>query len=152
MNIKYERASSSDFKMLVDLRLEAMRESLIKVGRFNRERSIERFRSSFAPENTQKILSNRTLVGFYTLNKKEDHLHLDHLYIKPDCQSAGIGSTVMSGLIEHSEKLLLPIRLGALRESRSNVFYQKHGFVAVSEDEWDIYYERSIRSPGEQSQ
>ena len=38
----------------------------------------------------------------------------------------------------------MPVRVGALRGSSSNGFYQRHGFMRTAEDEWDIYY---IRMP-----
>lgn len=34
----------------------------------------------------------------------------------------------------------LPVKVGALRGSDSNRFYQRLGFRKLSEDEWDIYY------------
>jgi hypothetical protein len=40
----------------------------------------------------------------------------------------------------------MPIRLGALRGSDSNRFYQRHGFMPTDEAEWDIYY---VRQPSE---
>ena len=120
-----------------------MRESLEAIGRFDRERSVQRFRSSFAPENTRKLKLEGVLVGFIATTEKEDHLYLDQLYIHPKFQSQGIGSHIMKELIDSSEKKALPIRLGALRASNSNNFNQRHGFIVKKEDEWDIYYERS---------
>jgi GNAT superfamily N-acetyltransferase len=81
-------------------------------------------------------------VGFYTLRPTGEELALDHLYLQPNCQSQGIGSVVMRRLVAEANAERLPIRLGALRESDSNRFYQRHGFVQTSEDEFDIYYVR----------
>jgi len=142
MELTFEPTSVDDFEILVELRIDAMRESLETIGRFNRERSVERFRSSFSPENTKIIRRGKDLAGFITVSEKEDHFYLDHLYIDPKLQSLGIGSKVLKGLIETSEKKGLPVRLGALRSSKSNDFYKRHGFVVSSEDEFDIYYER----------
>jgi len=144
MELQYVNTSEDDFDALVELRIEAMRESLEKIGRFNRERSIERFRSSFAAADTKRILCDNVLLGFYSLASKADHLFLSHLYVKPNHQRLGIGSLAMKEIIELSNEAGLPIRLGALKESKSNDFYQKHGFVVTAEDEWDIYYERIV--------
>ena len=38
-------------------------------------------------------------------------------------------------------------RVGALRDSDANRFYQRHGFVQVSESEWEMAYERP-HTPG----
>jgi hypothetical protein len=37
----------------------------------------------------------------------------------------------------------LPIRVGALRESDSNRFYTRHGFVLVEQGEFDNFYIRA---------
>ena len=48
----------------------------------------------------------------------------------------------MQQLIVQAEAKQMPIHLGALKESASNKFYQRNGFVRVCEDVWDIYYVR----------
>lgn len=143
MKIRYLDASDDDFDVLVDLRIDAMRESLERIGRFDRERSIERFRSSFFAADTKRIFCEDALVGFYSVSRKADHLHLSHLYVAPDQQCRGIGSLAMKKIVNLSNETQLPIRLGALKESKSNDFYLRHGFVVTAEDEWDTYYERS---------
>ena len=34
----------------------------------------------------------------------------------------------------------LPLHVGALKESRSNGFYLRHGFKPLAQGEWDNYY------------
>lgn len=161
MDIRYEAATDDDFSELVELRIEAMRESLEALGRFNRIRSVERFRASFSPDDTKRIMNGNVLVGFFAVTERDDHLYLGHLYISPRYQSSGIGSAVMKNLINSSEEKMKPIRLGALKSSRSNAFYRRHGFSITSDDEWDTYYERktlierdmgsnAIYAPGEE--
>lgn len=108
-------------------------------------RARERLRNSFYPEHTQLILVDGQVAGFFTLRPTNEGLALDHLYLHPDYQTQGIGSLVLHRLLEQADACSLPIRLNALRQSASNRFYQRHGFVQVSEDEFDIYY---IRPPG----
>ena len=146
--IVFVPATTGDFEELVALRIAAMRESLERVGRFDPLRARDRLRKSFYPEHTQLIVFDGEKVGFYTLRPFNEELHLDHLYVHPRCQSQGIGTCVMERLIAEAAHLRLPVRLGALRESASNRFYQRHGFVQTHEDEWDIYY---IRPSGAQS-
>jgi len=131
MKVRYLNTSEEDFDVLVELRIDAMRESLEKIGRFDRERSIERFRSSFVSADTKRIFCDDALVGFYSVTRHIDHFYLSHLYVTPGYQSLGIGSLALEEIIKLSAKLQLPIRLGALKESRSNDFYYKHGFVVT---------------------
>ncbi len=140
--LTFSSVESNDFDSLVALRIAAMRESLEQVGRFDPERARERLQNSFYPEHTQFIVLAGERIGFYTFRPLTDGFHLDHLYIHPQSQSRGVGSFVMQHLIAQAEEKQMPIHVGALRESASNRFYQRHGFVKVREDEWDIYYVR----------
>ena len=142
--ITFLPVTTEDFDALSELRISAMKESLERVGRFNPERARERLKNSFYPEHSKFIVFENRKIGFYTFRLSEGIFHLDHFYIHPDCQSLGIGSFVMRKLVSTTEEKFSPIRLGALKESASNRFYQRHGFIKLGEDDWDIYYERSV--------
>lgn len=81
-------------------------------------------------------------TGFIVIRPQEDHWLLDHFYILPEHQSRGIGAAVLREVSESADAQRMPIRVGALRGSDSNRFYQRHGFVQSDEAEWDIYYVR----------
>ena len=140
MEFEIVQASKNHGEFLAEIRVSAMRESLEAVGRFEPERARERFLASFVPENTQMLLVLGEVVGFYVVVEKDSCLYLDHLYVAPSMQGGNVGSSVISKLKTTAAELGLPICLGALRNSRSNEFYQKNGFVKTHEEEWDIYY------------
>ena len=75
------------------------------------------------------------------LKVNEDHIYLDHLYFYPNYQNLGLGGSLVTKIKQQAKASGLPIRLGALRESLSNEFYKKHGFVCTHAEEWDIFYE-----------
>lgn len=136
---------ADEFEELLALRIDAMRESLERIGRFDPERARERFRTGFAPEFTRHILLEGERVGFVTLKPIEEGLLLDHLYVHPRHQGRRIGSLVLALVFQEADAAGLSLRVGALRESESNHFYLRHGFVPEGEGEWDIYY---VREPG----
>lgn len=147
--VTFSSVTTADFDELVGLRIAAMRESLERAGRFDPERARERLRASFHPECTEFILLEGRRVGFCTLRPVEDgSFHLDHLYVHPDCQSRGVGSFALRRMLAVADAKGVPVRLGALRESASNRFYQRHGFVKTGEDEWDVYYVRWAQGGG----
>lgn len=143
-SIAYAEVTDADFDELVALRIAAMRESLERVGRFDPERARQRLRNSFYPAYSKVIIVDGQRIGFYTFRPADDSFHLDHLYVHPDHQARGIGSQVLGLLLAQSDACQKPVHLGALRDSASNRFYQRHGFVKTSEDEWDIYYTRAV--------
>lgn len=134
--------SADDLDQLVALRVDAMRPSLERIGRFDLERARQRFSATFAPEHTRHIEVDRNRVGFVAIKPAPDGIVLDHLYVQPSHQRRGIGAAVLTIVCQEADTLGLPMRVGALRESDSNRFYLRNGFVWVEESEWDIYYVR----------
>jgi GNAT superfamily N-acetyltransferase len=145
--VSYEAAALDDLDALVALRIEAMRESLERIGRFDPARARERFASSFDPACTRHIVADGQRVGFIVVKPHADGVLLDHLYLNPEHQGQGIGGRVLADLLADADAQRLPVHVGALRQSASNAFYLRHGFHPVGESEWDIYYRRAPPPP-----
>jgi GNAT superfamily N-acetyltransferase len=139
------QAVEGDFEELVALRIAAMRESLERIGRFDPVRARERFRSNFSVPHTRHVIVNELKVGFVVVKPAQDQLLLDHLYIRPGSQGQGIGAAVLAQIFKEADEQSMPLRVGALRGSDSNRFYQRNGFEFLVEEEWDIYYLRPSR-------
>lgn len=139
-------ASNSDLEDLVAIRIEAMRESLERLGRFDPNRARERFISGFDANSTRRIEVSGDLVGFVVIKNHQSELLLDHLYVIPDAQGLGIGSEVLTQIFREADEIGRPIKVGALKESASNRFYTRHGFVFVESGEFDNYYVRANSS------
>ena len=135
-------AQPRDFEWLLALRIEAMRESLERVGRFDVARARERFVSSFVAAHAQHIEADGRRVGFFATREAGGHLWLDHLYIHPSMQRRGVGAIALEVVIAEASQKLLPVRVGALKQSDSNRFYLRHRFKLVGEAEFDNYYVR----------
>lgn len=142
----YRIALAEDGTALAELRAQAMKASLMALGRYDEQRVRRRFLDTFVPQDTRLILREEALLGFYVLRQRDDHYYLDHLYVQPQYQGEGIGGKVLTLIIQMAREHKLPVRLGALRGSPANDFYRKNGFRQTHEDEFDIYYEYSIDS------
>lgn len=151
MHIAFRDTTQSDADALVAIRIAAMRESLERIGRFDPQRARERFLASFDPAMCRFIEVDGVQSGFILIRPQEDHWLLDHLYILPEHQGKGIGGAVLQDVFASADAQRMSIRLGALRGSDSNRFYQRYGFVQSDEAEWDIYYVRQPREPNEES-
>ena len=141
--MEHIKSKKTDGNLLAEVRALAMKPSLLKLGRYDESRVRNRFLDNFVPESTFKIMKSNDLLGFYVVLIREDHHYLDHLYIKPEHQNKNLGKTVLNRVIKNAQKDNLPLRLGALKGSRSNDFYIKNDFIKTHEDEFDIYYEYS---------
>ncbi|MBE9610732.1 GNAT family N-acetyltransferase [Chitinilyticum litopenaei] len=142
MELVWRIASAADFEQLHQLRLAAMQDSLMQLGRYDPERSRERFASSFTPGATRVLHRDGKLLGFMMLRREPEVWQLDHLYLHPAAQQQGLGSRILAGLCREADAARRDIALGALRGSAANRFYLRHGFKPVREEEWDIYYLR----------
>ncbi|MCT4608507.1 MAG: GNAT family N-acetyltransferase [Pelagimonas sp.] len=125
---------------LADLRVAAMRPSLEAVGRFDPTRARARFLSGFTPQNTHVIAHGDELMGFFVLRETETDIWLDHLYVSPKTQGAGVGRFVMDYVQKQARGAGKPVRLMALIGSAANGFYQSHGFEETHREEFDIFY------------
>ena len=140
--VTFAMAGAGDFETLVAIRIDAMRESLERMGRFDPMRARERFREGFSPEFTRHIVVAGKRVGFVVVKPRTDGLLLDHLYITPGAQGSGIGSIVLRQIFMEADAAALDLYVGALKESASNRFYTRHGFEFVEAGEFDNYYIR----------
>lgn len=134
--------AQDDLDALVTIRIEAMRESLERIGRFDPVRARERFAAGFLPAHTRHVVLGGERVGFIVVKPDADALLLDHLYVRPGSQGRGIGAAVLALVFAEADARSLPLRVGALRGSASNRFYRRHGFLLVGQGEFDTYYLR----------
>lgn len=139
-DVSLRPAGDADAEDLASLRVEAMRESLENVGRFDPVRARSRFLSSFCAAHTRHILCGGRPVGVVVIRPEGDALLLDHLYLHPSEQGHGIGSAVLCLLKAEAAAASLPLHVGALKQSRSNGFCIRHGFKPLAHGEWDNYY------------
>ncbi|WP_457355751.1 GNAT family N-acetyltransferase [Roseateles sp. P5_D6] len=128
--------ADADFEAMLSIRMEALRESLERLGRFNPEVARARLKSQFRPEWMQHLVVDGERVGYFTVEPREGELRLHHLYLRPAAQGQGVGAWVLDQIKSQG----LPITLAALRESRANDFYRRHGFRVVEEQEFDTEY------------
>lgn len=134
--VTLEPVADADFEAMLALRIEALRESLARLGRFNPEVARARLRAQFRPEWMRHLVVDGERVGYFTVEPREGDLRLHHLYLTPAAQGQGIGAWVLDQVKAQG----LPISLAALRESRANDFYRRHGFQVVEAQDFDIEY------------
>ncbi|RON15858.1 GNAT family N-acetyltransferase [Pseudomonas frederiksbergensis] len=137
-------AQQSDLDNLVAIRIEAMRESLERIGRFDPVRARERFINGFDSRDTRHIEVAGERIGFVVVRHHLKELLLDHLYVRPNAQGSGVGSAVLMQIFKEADAAARAIRVGALKESASNRFYIRHGFQFVESGEFDNYYVRPV--------
>lgn len=140
--VRLAPSEAADAEALAKLRVATMRPSLERIGRFDEQRARQRLLADFDPTLTRWIVLDGERVGFLVLRPQPDAWLLDHLYLQPGRQGQGIGTLVMQQLLAEADAVGAALRVGALRGSDANRFYQRHGFVLVEEGEHGLYYRR----------
>ena len=143
---------TTDFDDMVTLRIEALRESLERLGRYDPVRARERLADGFAPQYMHHIDVNDQRIGFVTLRPDDTalplSLRLNHLYIRPGAQGRGTGEWVLNWAKRQAVAAGRDITLSALKLSDANRFYVRQGFVSVGDSEFDIDYRWSFDPKG----
>lgn len=146
--LSWGRVQEADFAAMADLRAEALRASLERLGRFDPVRARERLRAVFLPDCMRHILWDGERIGYLTLTPQPGvpELRLHHLYIRPGYQGQGVGQWALDWVKAQATAQGRDVTLGALRDSAANRFYLRHGFQLVEEQEFDLEYRWSPRA------
>lgn len=128
--------ADADFEAMLALRIEALRDSLERLGRFDPAVARARLQGQFRPEWMRHLVVDGERVGYFTVEPRDGELRLHHLYLRLHAQGRGLGAWVL----DHVKAQGLPITLAALRDSRANDFYRRHGFQVVEEQDFDVEY------------
>lgn len=83
------------------------------------------------------------MAGCVALRPEEDTYWLEHFYLNPDLQGRGIGSAVLSRLLEQCDHEAATVRLNVLQGSSARRLYERHGFTVETEDEVDVFMARA---------
>jgi GNAT superfamily N-acetyltransferase len=148
-----EPVAVGDFEDMLALRIEALRESLERLGRFDLARARERFASTYAPQHMHHVVLDSKRVGFITLlpcgGLQNGFSKIEHLYVQPGHQGAGLGAWALQWakgqVVDNNGQGIV---LSVLKLSDANRFYQRHEFVAVGHSDFDIDY-KWVRLGGE---
>ena len=137
--IQIVNVAQEDFEQLAEIRRAAMRDSLERVGRYDARSSRTRLLVSFAPEFTRLILMDGKVAGVYATRRDEVGVELEHFCILPRFQNRGIGSQVLQLILLDADLRKIPVFVTALKQSGSNRFYRRHGFVPDGAGECENY-------------
>lgn len=135
-------ALASDVEAVAELRAVVMRPDLERLGRYDEHRVRQRLRDAFEPEHTSMIEVDGAFAGCVALRPAEDAYWLEHFYLDPELHGRGIGSAVMSRLLEWCDRENAVVRLNVLQGSPARRLYERHGFAVEAEDPVDVFMVR----------
>jgi GNAT superfamily N-acetyltransferase len=77
-------------------------------------------------------------IGTVSVEEKADHIRFGEFYLLPEYQRQGIGSRLLSSVLEMADAQALPVKLEYLKWNPVGSLYLRHGFRLVSQN--DIHF------------
>ena len=128
-------AAAGDVEWIAELRAIVLRADLERLGRYDDVRVRQRFRDAFHPAETRIIVVDGLEVGSVALRPDAGARWVEHFYISAAHQGRGIGSRVLSMVLDDPGRY----RLNVLRGSPARSLYERHGFVVDAQDDVDVF-------------
>ena len=134
-DISLRQASVSDFDLTFAIKKSAGGQYVRDVFGWDEQAQLERHKDRFSPKNTDLIMQNDTVVGWISVLDHEDHTKIDELYVLPEFQRKGIGTSVLQEVIKQVKLRKVPLRLRALGINQDGIrLYERLGFTIQNED------------------
>jgi ribosomal protein S18 acetylase RimI-like enzyme len=97
--------------------------------------------------NTSIVTVDDQRAGWLTVNRRPDAINLDQIYLSVGWQNRGIGTFLISQLIEEARAAKVPLKLSTAKINRARRLYERLGFMTVSESDFKVY--TALPSTGE---
>ncbi|MFO7662338.1 MAG: GNAT family N-acetyltransferase [Chloroflexota bacterium] len=125
-----------DYDFLYSLHKSTMRVYINPLWGWHDAWQEEYFQKKFDPDRRQIIQVNSQDAGVLVVEERPGELYLGLIELLPKYQNQGIGSAIVSRLIDRANSNLLPLSLHVLKTNKpARRFYERLGLVVVEEEE-----------------
>lgn len=140
-------ARPEDFAFAWTLYRGLMQELSQELGLWHETAQRAMIRSAVNGGEVSIILAEDRPVGWLQLQDAEDAIYIHQLYIDADYQSRGIGTELLSEIVDRARRQSKPVHLWVMRNNeRARQLYERLGFLAVDEDRVKFHL---VREAGE---
>jgi len=138
-------ATSDDYRFALALYLDGSRQLLERIGRWDENRIVFRFRRGFKASESRIIVVAGRDVGWMQVVDGATSLHLRQIHLVPEFRGLGIGSGLIEELLARATALQKAVTLDVMHGNPARALYERLGFVRTGEDLDKIHM---IRRPG----
>jgi len=126
-------ATQADADFLWCVTAVTMREYLAEVGAWDEDFQKWHFRCKFDPARWCVVVVDGSDAGGYAIDRHPQAQFLTDLYLMPEFQGQGIGSSILGSLIAEARSAGVPLFVQVLDSNpRARRHYERHGFTYVS--------------------
>ncbi len=134
-DITLRHASASDFDLAFAIKKQAGGQYIQDVFGWDEQLQLGFHKDQFFPGNTGLIVQNDTVVGWISVFDHADHTKIEELYVLPEFQRKGIGTSVLHEVIQHAKLRNVPLRIRVFGINRGGIrLYERLGFAKQNED------------------
>lgn len=117
---------------MADLKADAMRADLARLGHWDRGEARRRFLRAFVPPNTSVVLVAHAIAGCIAVRSETRASWIEHFYLRSEFRGRGLGDQVLQHIMSLREDGR-PFMLAVNRGSRARSLYERHGFTFLRE-------------------
>lgn len=105
------------------------------------------FEAKWAIQNYQIVEQAGLRIGAIWVSKETDHLWLREIQISPSHQNRGIGTKLLTMMMDEAARSGLSLRLRVLTANRAKTLYERLGFSVIGMHENAHYWMEHVSSP-----
>ena len=139
--IQLRPAGQEDYNFLYDLTCSTMRPYIEATWGWDdvwQQRYLQDFQENFKSELNQIIVLDGQDIGLLSVQQDGTEVFIRNIQILPEHQNKGIGSLIISGIIEQAQQQGYPVTLQVLKVNPARRLYEKLGFTI--EEETDTHF------------
>lgn len=126
-------ANEQDYALALDLYLSTMRPLTAELMNWDEAKQVASFERQWQVEETQIIQCDGQDIGWLQVHEAPSEIVLQQLFVAPAHQRQGIGSSVLTRLLDEWEPRGKGATLTVLRNNPALHFYERFGFAVVEE-------------------
>lgn len=107
----------------------------------------KRFRETFDPARFEIMELGGQAIGTLSVIEEQDHVFLRVIQLHPDWQNRGLGTRLISQVIERAREKNQPTRLQVLKVNPARALYERCGFAVTGETETHFLMEHPASDP-----
>jgi ribosomal protein S18 acetylase RimI-like enzyme len=150
--IRLRAATQADESFLLHVLKTTMQTYIEQLWGWDEPVQRQRFEEEFDPGRDQIVAYEGADIGVLGIERHEDALFIDKIYILPDYQRCGIGTALIQTVLDDAFQSDLPVRLRVLKNNPAKRLYERLGFVQVAETETSYVMQAGPKSRHERAE
>jgi ribosomal protein S18 acetylase RimI-like enzyme len=123
-----------DYAFAKRLYIETMEPLLTKLGAWDEQDLVARFRQAFDPDDVQIIEVDGVDAGYLQVSESAEEISLAQIHLAAPFRSRGIGTRLIRALMSDARTKGKPVSLAVVRNNPAFSLYRRLGFRVIGED------------------